>query len=186
MRFIKLGINKDFIMALKRNRKVALSEGDKSNGKYQQIDHLEVPEGSTQIVYLEGVPFTLLLVCQVFTNEDGSTGVPYLVTSDLTLDADRIIAIYQKRWKVEDYHRSLKQNALLTQSPSRTKTTQTNHLVAALWSFVKIEFLKVQTNKNHYQLKAQLCLSAVQIVLQELRSIQSELFYLPSTAKHQL
>jgi len=100
---------------------------------------LELPEDTTQTIYLEGVPFPLVLVCQVFTNEDGSTGVRYLVTSDLTLDADQITTIYQKRWKVEEYHRSLKQNASLAKSPTRTETTQTNHVAAALWSFVKID-----------------------------------------------
>jgi len=174
MCFVKLDLKKDFIMALKSNRKVALSADEKSKGKYQRIDQLEVPEGSTQIIYLEGVPFPLHLVRQVFTNEDGSTGVRYLVTNDLTLNADQIIAIYQKRWKVEEYHRSLKQNASLARSPTRTEKTQTNHLVASLWSFVKIELLKVQTNKNHYQLKAQLYFSALRQAFDELQILQSK------------
>ena len=182
MRFVKLDLEKEFIMALKSNRKVALSEADQSNGKYQRIDQLELPEGITQTIYLEGVPFPLHLIRQVFTNEDGSTGVRYLVTSDLTLNADQIITIYQKRWKVEEYHRSLKQNASLAKSPTRTETTQTNHFVAALWSFVKIELLKVQTNKNHYQLKAQLYLAALSQAFQELRALQSELSQQPLAA----
>jgi hypothetical protein len=153
-----------------------------SKGKYQQIEQLELPEGTPQTIYLEGVPFPLHLVRQVFTNEDGSTGVRYLVTSDLTLEADPIISIYQKRWKVEEYHRSLKQNASLAKSPTRTETTQTNHFVAALWSFVKIELLKVQTNKNHYQIKAQLYFSALQQAFQELKKLQSELAQQPTTA----
>jgi hypothetical protein len=181
MRFVKLDLEKDFIMALKGNRKAALSEDDKAKGIYQRIDQLEVPEGSTLIIYLEGVLFPLHLVRQIFTNEDGSEGVRYLVTSDLTLDADRIIAIYQKRWKVEEYHRSLKQNASLAKSPTRTETTQTNHFVAALWSFVKIELLKVQTNKNHYQLKAQLYFSALQQAFLELQNLRSKYpFQLPA------
>jgi hypothetical protein len=182
MCYFKLDLKKDFIMALKSNRKVALSADDKSKGKYQRIDQLEVPEGSTQIIYLEGVPFPLHLVRQVFTNEDGSTGVRYLVTNDLTLNADQIITIYQKRWKVEEYHRSLKQNASLAKSPTRTETTQTNHFVASLWSFVKIELLKVQTNKNHYQLKAHLYCSALRQAFDELQILQSTLSTQPSAA----
>jgi len=182
MCFVKLDLKKDFIMALKSNRKVALSVDDKSKGKYQRIDQLEVPEDSTHIIYLEGVPFPLRLVRQVFTNEDGSTGVRYLVTNVLTLDADQIITIYQKRWKVEEYHRSLKQNASLAKSPTRTETTQTNHFVASLWSFVKIELLKVQTNKNHYQLKAQLYFSALRQAFDELQILQSKLSIQPSAA----
>jgi hypothetical protein len=183
MCFVKLDLQKDFIMALKSNRKVAWSADDQSKGIYQRIDQLEVPEGTTQLIYLEGVPFALHLVRQVFTNKDGSTGVRDLVTSDLTLDADQIITIYQyhtnagivKRWKVEEYHRSLKQNASLAKSPTRTETTQTNHFVAALWSFVKIELLKVQTKKNHYQLKTQLYFSALQVAFRELQILKSEL-----------
>ena len=182
MRYVKLDLEKEFIMALKRNRRVALSEDDKAKGRYQRIDQLEIPEDTTLTIYLEGVPFPLQLVCQVFTNEDGSTGVRYLVTSDLTLNADQIITIYQKRWRVEEYHRSLKQNAAVAKSPTRTETTQTNHFVAALWSFVKIELLKVRTKKNHYQLKSQLYLSAVQQAFQELQKLQPVSLVQMSTA----
>ena len=172
MRFVKLNLGKEFIMGIKSNRKVALSAADKAAGRYQRIDQLDIPEGTTLIIYLEGIPFPLLLLRQVFTNGDGSTGVRYLVTSDLTLSADQIITIYQRRWKVEEYHRSLKQNVSLTKSPTRTETTQTNHFVAALWSFVKIELLKVQTKKNHYQLKDLLYVSALQQAFHELRRLQ--------------
>ena len=172
MRFVKLDLQKEFIMGLKSNRKVALSETDKADGRYQRIDQLALPEDTTLIIYLEGVSFPIQLIRQVFTNEDGSTGVRYLVTSDLTLNADQIITIYQRRWKVEEYHRSLKQNVALTKSPTRTETTQTNHFVAALWSFVKIELLKVRTKKNHYQLKSQLYFSALQQAFHELRQLQ--------------
>lgn len=172
MRFIKLDLGKEFIMGIKSNRKVALSEADKAQGRYQRIDQLHIPEGTTLIIYLEGVPFPLQLIRQVFTNGDGSTGVRNLVSSDLTLSADQIITIYQRRWKVEEYHRSLKQNVALTKSPTRTETTQTNHFVAALWSFVKIELLKVRTKKNHYQLKSQLYLSALQQAFHELRRLE--------------
>jgi hypothetical protein len=98
--------------------------------------------------------------------------VRYLVSSDLTLTADQLIEIYQKRWKVEEYHRSLKQNAAVAKSTTRTETTQTNHFVASLWSFVKIELLSVRTKKNHYQLKSHLYLSALQQAFLELRKLQ--------------
>ena len=182
MRFVKLDLEKEFIMAIKGNRNVALSEADKAEGVYQRIDQLEIPEGTTLTIYLPGVPFPVQLVRQVFTNGDDSIGVRYLVTSDLTLTADQLITIYQKRWKVEEYHRSLKQNAALAKSPTRTETTQTNHFVAALWSFVKIELLKVRTKKNHYQLKSHLYLSALQQAFHELQRLQPVSLIQPSVA----
>ena len=172
MCFVKLDLKKEFIMALKANRKVALSAEDKQQGRYQRLDQLDVPEDTLVVIYLEQVPFPLHLMRQVFTNVDGSTGVRYLVTSDLTLTADPLATIYQKRWKVEEYHRSLKQNASLDKSPTRTRTTQTNHFVAALWSFAKLELLKVRTKKNHYALKTQLYISALQSAFDVLQQLE--------------
>jgi hypothetical protein len=37
MNFIKQGQNKDFIMPLKENRKIALNQKDKSQGKYVKL-----------------------------------------------------------------------------------------------------------------------------------------------------
>ncbi|MCO6453485.1 MAG: transposase [Caldilineales bacterium] len=172
MCFVKLDIEKEFIMALKGNRKVALSQADKQNGRYQRLDQLDLPQDTLQLIHLEQVPFPLHLLRQVFTNADGSTGVRYLVSSDLTLMADQLATIYQKRWKVEEYHRSLKQNASLSKSLTRTLTTQTNHFMAALWSFTKLELLRVRTKKNHYALKTQLYPSALQQVFAALRELE--------------
>ena len=172
MNMVKNELKKEFIMGLKHNRKVSLSADDKRQGKYHRIDTLDIPENTTMIVYLEKVTFPLLLIRQVFKNENGTIGVRYLVSSDLTLDHDVLITIFQKRWKVEEYHRSLKQIASLSKSPTRTETTQQNHFVAALWSFVKIELLKVQTNKNHYELKTQLYLSALKQAFTQLQQLQ--------------
>jgi hypothetical protein len=122
-------------------------------------------------VYLESVPFALLLIKQVFTNEDGSTGTLYLVTSDTTLSGNGISTIYQKQWNVEPYHKSLKQNASLEKSPTQTVTTQTNHFFAALCGYVKLELLKGTTKLNHFALKSKLYLQAVQSAYAMLREL---------------
>ena len=58
--------------------------------------------------YLRGLDFPVLVARQVFTNKDGSTGVLYLACSDLDRDAEGIVTIYQKRWNVETFHKTLK------------------------------------------------------------------------------
>ena len=172
MMFIRHELERHFIMALKSNRKVARSAQDKSQGRYQAVSTLDLPEGSVHEVYLESVDFPLLLTRQIFTNEDGSTGILYLVTSDLTLNATQLTTIYQTRWKVEEYHRSLKQNASLDKSPTRTVTTQTNHFFAALCTFVKLEWLRTQTKLNHYALKSKIYLSALLAAFHSLQALQ--------------
>jgi hypothetical protein len=171
MKFIKLTLEKEFVMPLKGNRKVALSAEAKQQGRYQRVDTLPLEPMKPVRVYLEGVEFALLLVKQVFTNEDGSTGIQYLVTSDTTLDGNGITTIYQKRWHVEPYHKSLKQNASLEKSPTQTVVTQTNHFFAAVCGYIKLELLKGDTKLNHFALKSKLYLLAIQSAFAALREL---------------
>ena len=171
MNFVKITLEKDFIMPLKGNRKVATSADAQQEGRYQKVDTLELEPMTPVTIYLEGVQFALLLVKQVFTNEDGSTGILYLVTSDTTLDGNGITAIYQKRWNVEPYHKSLKQNASLEKSPTQTVVTQTNHFFAALCGYIKLELLKGDTKLNHFALKSKLYLHAIHAAYAKLREL---------------
>jgi DDE superfamily endonuclease len=174
MMFVVHTIKKHFVMPLKENRKVALSLADKQHGHYQAISTLELPEGTTVEVWLEAVEFPLFAVKQVFTNEDGSQAVLYLVTSDLKLDYDRIIALYKRRWSVEVYHKSLKQNASLEKSPTRTTTTQRNHLYGSLCAYIKLESLKVKTRLNHFALKSKIYMSALKSAYAELGKLNPQ------------
>lgn len=176
MMFIKHTVKRDFVMPIKSNRKVALSWADKQQGRYHRVESL-VLEGEAASrghpeIYLESVDFPLLLVKQLFTNEDGSTGVLYLTTSDLTLSYNGITTTYRKRWHVEPYHKSLKQNASLEKSPTQTVVSQSNHFFAALCAYIKLEWLKSSTHLNHFAMKAKLYLAAVQTAFCSLASLQ--------------
>ncbi len=172
MKFIKNDLKKDFIMPIKSNRKVALRLADKQQGRLVSVDTLELEPHLALEVYLESVDFPLLLVKQVFVNDDGSVGVQYLVTSDTTLTYHLMTTLYQKRWNVEPYHKSLKQNASLQKAPTRTVTTQTNHLFASLCGYIKLELLKRSTKLNHFALKSKLYLQAIQVAFDTLQQFQ--------------
>jgi len=170
MMFVKHDLKKHFVMPLKSNRKVALSLADKRHGRFVSVDTPGLQENAVQKIYLEGVDFLLLLVKQVFENEDGSTGIQYLVTSDTTLAHDDILSLYRKRWNIEPYHKSLKQNASLEKSPTQTVVTQTNHFFGALCGYLKLELLKNSTHMNHFALKSKLYFSALQSAYLKLNS----------------
>ena len=171
MVFIKQRQHRDFICPLKTNRKVALSQADKQQGRYVRVDTLELEAHAATIVYLEGVDFPLMLVKQVFTNEDGSVGMRYLVSSDTTVSFDELTTTYHERWGVECYHKSLKQNVSLAKSPTQPGTTQTKHFFAALCGFIKLERLKVKTKLNHFALKSKLYLNALHSAFSTLRTL---------------
>jgi len=172
MRFVKHTLQKDFVMPVKGNRKVALSLAEKQQGRYVRVDTLVLEPNAVREVYLEGVDFPLLLAKQIFVNGDGSTGILYLVTSDTTLRYDDMVCIYRKRWNVEPYHKSLKQNASLEKSPTHTVVTQTNHLFAALCGYIKLELLKATTKLNHFALKSKLYMRALRVAFDALRELQ--------------
>jgi len=172
MVFVKNDMNKHFVMPLKDNRKIALTAEDKKQGRYIRVNTVIPEPNSVRTIYLEGVEFPLLLARQVFTNEDGSTAVLYLVTSDMTLGYENITTLYQKRWKVEEYHKSLKQNASLCKSPTHTVVTQTNHFFAALYAFIKLEALSIKTSLNHFALKSKIYASALKIAFEELKNLK--------------
>src|SRR6266540_1788736 len=172
MCFVKGELDKEFIMPLKTNRKVALTEADKRQGRYVRVDQMPLEAGEARIVYLEGVDFPLVLSKQLFVNEDGSQIAQYLVCSDVQLAYDQITTIYSTRWNVEEYHKSLKQNASLEKSPTHTVCTQTNHLFASLCGYVKLELLKLSNHINHFALKSTIYLRAIQVAFDAFRHLQ--------------
>ena len=123
-------------------------------------------------MYLKGLPFPVTLIWQLFINEHGSRGDLYLITSDPDLDYETIKTIYQKRGKVEQYYKSLKQNTALGQSPSRRMRTQSNHFFASIYAYFKLECLAVSDGVNQFAFKAKLYLSAMKSSFKELQQLQ--------------
>lgn len=127
MQCLKEELNTNFVIALKSNRKVALSLAGKQNKTYVSIETLQ-PGQQTVEVWLEELDFPLLLVKQVFKDEDDTVGELYLACSYLSLSYEQISTIYKKRWGVEEYHKSIKSNTGFAKSPTKKIKTQTNHI----------------------------------------------------------
>jgi DDE superfamily endonuclease len=170
MNFIVNDIKRHFIMGIKENRLVALSKELQQQGKYVSIKSLDL-EGHTMSVYLKGLDFPVLVSKQVFKNEDDSTGVLYLGTSDLNLTYEQITAIYHKRWKVEQYHQSIKSNTAFSKSPTKTPTTQISHFIVSILAFVKLELLQLRKGKNHHALKSLIMLKATKAAYKEVQKL---------------
>jgi len=90
MEFVHYEITKKFIFGIKANRLIAHSEEDKKRGQYQNLNTLPIKDGEKRIVWLKDVSFPVALVKKIFTNEEDSTGILYLVTNELKSSADRI------------------------------------------------------------------------------------------------
>ena len=160
---------KHFIAALKDNRLVALCDEDRKNKRFVRVDELNFSGHTPVQGWLKGYTKAVLLVRQVFTNKDGSTGILHLVCSDLSCDYDAITTTYKKRWKVEVFHKSLKSNANLASSPTRTVRTQSNHIFMAICAAFKLEGLSIKNKLNPFALCRKLLINASRSVYAELQ-----------------
>jgi hypothetical protein len=174
MRLIRIELEKHCVCPIKANRTLALSEADKLAGNFVQVSTLDLKPNELRLVYVKGVDFPVLLAKQVFTNKDGSVGVLYLVSSDTALTYEQLTALYHRRWTVEEFHKSLKQNVAFEKSPTRTVTSQKNHIFAAMLAFITLEMLKLHSHMNHFALKGQLYLRAIQACFKELKHLQQQ------------
>ncbi|MCC5946196.1 MAG: transposase [Bernardetiaceae bacterium] len=165
-------LNLKFVLPLNDNHGVALSLEDKKAGRYERVDSLPLEEGSVYDVYVKGVAFPLRLCQQVFTNKDSSQGIIYLVSNELSLSYEAMTTIYQKRWKVEEHHRSIKTNFNYGKSPAHSIRTQINHCFAVLYATFDWECLSKRLGHNHYALKRKIYINALKNAWREVSDMR--------------
>lgn len=163
---------KHFVFAVKENRLVALSEEEKQKGDFKNLGSLTFGENEVVRCFFKGMDMPVSLVKQVFANKDDSVGVLYLATDDREIDFASLTTIYHKRWKVEEFHKSIKSNTGLSKSPTKTATTQSNHFFASIYSYFKLELLSIKTKLNHFALKSKLYLKALLASFKELQELR--------------
>lgn len=171
MKFI-VDKKKLFIFDMQSNRLAALSEEDRNAGNWTRIDELAILNNTPTKVWLKDLEFPVFLNKQVFTNED-STGCRFLISNDFSLTDEQFTTIYKKRWRVEEYHKSLKQNAGIAKSPTKIVQTQSNHVFAAIMAYVKLEKLKFANKMNHFAMKVKIYNQALKAAFKELTILKN-------------
>lgn len=169
--FVVQDLKRQCLFALECSRTVALSEQGRAKGEFIRLDALDFANEQPLRVFLRSVPAAVVVSKHLFTNKDGSNGTLYLLSSDTSLTKAEILAIYQRRWKVEEYHKSLKQNTSLTKSPTKSLVGQANHFFASMLAYIKLEGLKLKHQVGHFRLKAQLYLVGLKAMNQQLQSL---------------
>ena len=163
---------KKFIFGIKSNRIVCKSIEDRKKGNGAKLSELDLEENDIIPVFLNLLDFQVRIMKKVFTNENGSQGILYLVTNEADLTAKDLYITYQRRWKIEEYHKSLKNNMSIGKSPTKTERTQKNHLFSSIYTFAKLEAVKVRTNLNHFALKRKIQIEALKASKKEMDRIR--------------
>ena len=165
-------LGKHWLGAVKSNLEVATSAADRAAGRFVPVRSLSLAVGAPQLVYLRALPQPVCVCVDILPNKDGSVGEQWLLTTDTGASYQHLLSTYQLRWGIEDYHKSLKNNASLQQSPARRVQAQTTHLLASVCAFIKLEHLKLGQRTNQFALKARLYLKALQASFAELQAIK--------------
>lgn len=157
-----------FILALKSNRLVARGEKDAHKGNFISLEELRLGKRAVKL-YLNGLDFPVVVVKKVFKNGDGSSGTLYLACSDLALEYEEILYLYKRRWKIEEYHKSLKSNCSLEKCQASSHTAQTSHFYCAALAYLLLEKTKAKEDKNHFALKKELTILQVRYGLKAIK-----------------
>lgn len=136
-----------FICNLKYNRQVSLSQGS-----YMAVADLGLADKQVRKVWLKEYGF--VLVCKIVdTNGD----ITYLATDDLELtDYDQFTGHFENRWKIEEFHRGLKQTTGIEKCYSTLAESQETHIFAAFTAFIKLEIRHITEQITWYEQKAQI------------------------------
>ena len=96
----------------------------------------------------------------------------YLVTNDIDLTTDKILEIYKRRWKIEEYHKSLKQNLKIEHSPTKVITSQLNHIFLSVCGFIKLERLRLNYKMNHFAIQEKIYIEALRSAYQKVKELE--------------
>ncbi|MFV0249390.1 MAG: hypothetical protein ACK5H1_10610, partial [Tenacibaculum sp.] len=66
-----------------------------------------------------------------------------------------------------------KSNTVFAKSPTKTVKTQMNHYMLSILAYIKLEWLKQRTKKNHFAMKTQIYLAAQKAAYLELKKLST-------------
>jgi len=143
LKFIR-GQKWHFICNLKSNRKVSVVKG-----QYISVQDLELANKQVRKVWLKEFGF-VLVIKTVARNGDER----WLATNDLSLtDYDEFAGHSDNRWKIEEFHRGIKQTTGIEKCYAYKIQPQQTHIFAAFTAFFKLERTRMQENISWYEQK---------------------------------
>lgn len=140
-----------WITQLRKNRIVSTEPH-----KPQHLEEIHIPEQGLK-VHLRGYGFI-----KVFKKVSKNRGFEYYATNDLNLTSSDVERIYSKRWKIEEYHRGLKQQCGIAKCQARKARAQRNHIWCSIHAFLVLEMHRIKTGISWNEAKLSIARDAIQ------------------------
>lgn len=118
------------------------------------------------VVHLKGYGFI-----QVFKTVAPDGDVEYWATNDLKMTLEQCAQHALTVWRIEDYHRGLKQCCGVDRAQHRLESAQRNHIGLAIRAFVRLESHRLRTGISWYEAKAAIVRDAVRAYLAQPRYV---------------
>jgi putative transposase len=142
--------NWHWLTRLKKNRLV-----NPDNTKNMQIQEIEIPpEG--RIVHLRAYGF--IKVFKIVT-KDGD--IDYWATDQLDMDEAKREKFGGYSWKIEEYHRGIKQFCGVQNCQARTSQSQRAHIMFSLRAFLRLEVERLKRGISWFEYKRQIIRDAI-------------------------
>ena len=145
-------LEKVYYCPLKNNRLVDDTLGKE---KYKRIELLEWSEEELEcgkIIKIKGFPAqkkVKLFRVAVFNNR-----TDYVATNDLSQSSTNVVQeVCKIRWKIEEFHREIKQLTGIESCQCRKARLQRNHIACAMLVWIRLKNLAYQTGQTVYQIK---------------------------------
>jgi len=131
---------------LKKNRLVDYNE---------RLEDKTIPDGGLR-VHLRGYGFI-----RVFQTDTPKGVVKYWAASEEELAVREFDHLRRIRWRIENYHRGLKQHCGVSRCQSRSRTAQITHITASILAFIKLEINRLIQKISWHEQKQKITRHAI-------------------------
>jgi hypothetical protein len=159
-------LDKRYYCPLKSNRQVDDSGGEHAYCRVDSLQWNEQEREHGKIIKIRGFPKDYKV--KLFRVEVSTSLTDWIVTNDQ--DQDSMQGVQDAcalRWKIEQFHRELKQVTGVEKCQARKARIQRNHIACAVLVWIRLTSIARKTGKTIYQLKQGLLSGYLR---QELRS----------------
>jgi hypothetical protein len=133
-----INAGKYFIFEVSKNTAICPIVGEEHEKQATQVSKMEINQENPRLVWLRTAKAKVLLYRVKFKEGHTKAREKYFISNDLSLTSASFLDLYQRRWKIEEYHKSLKQNLGLGKCQARSKSSQINHIYICIGLFFKI------------------------------------------------
>jgi hypothetical protein len=148
---------KKFVCPIQVNRLVQENLVNPTPRSYKRVDELEWTEHELKFgktVQLKGMSLKVKLF-KIISTKGEIKNIEYVITNDISsnYDSNLIKQIIQIRWKVEQFHREIKQTTGIEKCQCRKYKSQKNHINCCIIAWLYLQKQAKKLKQTTYQIK---------------------------------